>query len=152
MEWTKEPFWITDDTDRVDADTVIHFLHSESYWGQDLPPEVIKQSIKHSVCLSLFDAQRQIGFARVITDRAVFGYVEDVFVSSQYRGNGLGQWLMECLLSHPVVSGLKKLMLATEDAQLLYQKYGFAPVAHPEMVMERYNRESYSQFADTRPR
>lgn len=86
-----------------------------------------------------------VGFARVITDYAVFGYLEDVFIDDALRGQGLGKWLMQCVLDHPDIGGLKKLMLATADAQGLYRQYGFHPVKNPEMVMERYN---YHDFPD----
>jgi N-acetylglutamate synthase-like GNAT family acetyltransferase len=86
-----------------------------------------------------------IGFARVITDYAVFGYLEDVFIDDTLRGQGIGKWLMQCVLDHPDIKGLKKLMLATADAQELYRQYGFNEVKNPEMVMERYNYEDFPQ-------
>ena len=146
MEWHKQQYLITDDRSRIDYDTVIRFLCKESYWAQDISPEMVKTSIQHSLCFSVFDDSKQIGFARIITDYAVFGYLEDVFIDSIYRGAGLGQWLMDCVMSHPEVKKLKKLMLTTEDAQGLYAKFGFSGLANPDMVMERYNREDFHQF------
>ena len=147
MEWQRGPFTVTDDPSRIDADALIHFLNEESYWGQDLPADTIRRSVERSLCLSLQDSGKQIGFARVITDYAVFGYLEDVYVDGSYRGQGLGRWLIECVLAHPDVAALKKLMLATADAHALYRPFGFEVSAHPEMIMERYNSERFSQFA-----
>jgi GNAT superfamily N-acetyltransferase len=146
MEWKKELYLITDDQSRIQLDIVIKFLCEESSWAQDIPPETIEVSILNSLCFSIFDDTKQIGFARVITDYSVFGYLEDVFINTAYRGAGIGQWLIDCILSHPNVKRLKTLMLTTEDAQGLYAKFGFTKVANPGMVMERYNREDFHLF------
>jgi GNAT superfamily N-acetyltransferase len=143
VQWTKDIYSITDDRSRVVLDTVVRFLRDESYWARDFPAPVIARSIENSLCFSMFDGQRQIGFARFITDYAVFGYLEDVFVDTTYRGRGLGTWFLECILAHPDVHALRKLMLATEDAQTLYGKFGFTELAKPEMVMERYNHDAF---------
>lgn len=95
----------------------------------------------------MFDNAKQIGFARIITDYATFGYLEDVYIDLNYRGLGLGKWLMECVLFHPKIAGLKKLMLAKSDAQSLYEQYEFTPMEKPETVMERFNREAFSNFS-----
>tara|TARA_Y100000588_G_scaffold358087_1_gene415920 strand:- start:245 stop:691 length:447 start_codon:yes stop_codon:yes gene_type:complete len=143
MEWHRDTFTITDDPGRVDVDTVIRLLHEKTYWARDIPPGAISCAIGNSLCFSILDGEKLIGFARVITDHAVFGYLEDVIIDSDYRGRGLGQWLLDCMLAHPTVSSLKKLMLATEDAHGLYEKYGFTAPGHPEWIMERYNDRAF---------
>ena len=143
MEWHRDGFTITDDRCTVDVDTVIRLLHEQTYWARDIPPDAIRRAIDNSLCFSILKGEDFVGFARFITDHAVFGYLEDVIIDSNYRGRGLGQWLLDCMLAHPTVSSLKKLMLATEDAHGLYEKYGFASPAQPEWIMERYNRNAF---------
>lgn len=145
MEWHREPYRISTDPNAIDTARVAHFLQHESYWGQDITLARIERSLASSLCFCLMQEQTMVGFARVITDYAVFGYLEDVFIDDALRGQGLGKWLMQCVLDHPDIGGLKKLMLATADAQGLYRQYGFHPVKNPEMVMERYN---YHDFPD----
>ena len=147
MEWKKNDLLITDDSTRINFDAVTRFLCQESYWAQDLTPVQVKRSIKNSLCFSVWDGPKQIGFARVVTDYAVFGYIGDVFIIASCRGKGLGKWLMQCIMSHPDVKALKKLMLATTDAHSLYTQYGFTQLRHPEWVMERYNRDDFNSFS-----
>ena len=145
MEWHRAPYRISTDRALVDSARVIRFLQHESYWGQDITSSGIERSLENSLCFSVLEDKKMIGFARVITDYAVFGYLEDVFIDDASRGRGIGKWLMECILDHPDIAGLKKLMLATADAQGLYSQYGFNLIKNPEMVMERYN---YKDFPD----
>jgi N-acetylglutamate synthase-like GNAT family acetyltransferase len=145
MEWYQPPYRISTDPNLIDSARVVRFLQRESYWGQDITTPTIERSLTNSLCFSVLDGTTMIGFARVITDYAVFGYLEDVFIDDTLRGQGIGKWLMQCVLDHPDIKGLKKLMLATADAQELYRQYGFNEVKNPEMVMERYNYEDFPQ-------
>ena len=147
MEWQDKGCLITDDRARIDFDAVIQFLTEESYWAQDLTPQQIRRSIQNSLCFSVWEGRNQIGFARVLTDYAVFGYIGDVFIIASHRGKGLGKWLMQCVMSHPKVKALKKIMLATTDAHGLYTQYGFTQLGHPEWMMERYNRNGFDNFS-----
>lgn len=143
MEWHKDNFTISDDREKVAIRVLIRLLHEQTYWARDIPPDAIHRAVDNSMCFSVLKGDDFIGFARLITDYAVFGYIEDVIIDSDFRGRGLGKWLLDCILAHPTVSSLKKLMLATEDAHGLYKKYDFASPAKPEWIMERYNRHAF---------
>ena len=123
MKISKDHYYITDETTDVNIDKVKELL-SHSYWAENRPLDVIKKSIENSVCFSLYKADLQIGFARVVTDYSTFGYLADVIVEEEQRGNGLGKWLVETIVNDKRWDG-KLLMLATLDAQGLYAKYGF---------------------------
>jgi GNAT superfamily N-acetyltransferase len=97
----------------------------------------VEKSLDNSLCFSLLEGNRQIGFARVISDRATFAYLADVFVLAEYRGKGLAKWMIECILNHSELQGLRRWLLATRDAHELYRKYGFTPLKVPDMFMER---------------
>ena len=143
MEWYRDTFIISDDRDRVDVAVVVRLLHQQTYWARDIPPEAIHRAIEKSLCFSVLQGDSLIGFARFITDYAVFGYLEDVIIDADFRGQGLGQWLLDCMLAHPTISSLKKLMLATKDAHGLYEKCGFTSPTRPEWIMERYNTGAF---------
>jgi len=123
MKIVKGEYSLTDDPDKVDI-TSLQRLLSTSYWASNRSIDVIKTTIKNSVCFSLFVNNKQIGFARVVTDYATFGYIADVIVDDGHKGMGLGMWLMETITNDKRWKG-KLLMLATDDAHSLYEKYGF---------------------------
>jgi GNAT superfamily N-acetyltransferase len=136
LEWRRGEFTISTDPARLDV-AVIHGFLSGSYWAGGIPLEAVKRSIEHSLPFGLYHGRRQIGFARWITDHATFAYLGDVFVLESYRGQGLGSWLMEAVVSHPAVQGQRRWVLLTRDAHGLYARYGFAPLAAAERYMER---------------
>ena len=123
LEWFKDDFIISDDIDLIQLDRVSQLL-SSTYWGSERTTENIKKGINHSLTFSLYHIGKQIGFARVITDRAVFSWILDVVVAEGYRGNGLGKWLIECILEHPEIENTA-FALATSDAQDFYKKFRF---------------------------
>jgi len=129
------PFVVTDDPSKIDFDVVYGFL-SKTYWAPNIPRETMRRAIDGSLCFSLLKNDRQIGFARAITDRATFAYLADVFVLESEQGQGAGTFFMGALFAHPALQGLRRFMLATRDAHGLYRKFGFAPPAKPEMLME----------------
>jgi GNAT superfamily N-acetyltransferase len=135
MTWTKDEFILTTDKSRIDVSFVHHFLR-HSYWAQNIPLEVVQQSIEGSLCFCLLHTTGQVGFARVITDGATFGYLADVFVDEAWRGKGLSKWMMENIIQHPSLTGLRRLLLATRDAHGLYQQFGFTPIADPKPFMQ----------------
>lgn len=135
MKWTKDEFSITTDKALINVPFVHAFL-GRSYWAQNIPLETVQKSIEGSLCFCLLHKNEQIGFARVITDGATFGYLADVFVDEAWRGRGLSKWLMECILAHPSLTGLRRFLLATRDAHGLYRQFGFAPVTNPEHFMQ----------------
>jgi GNAT superfamily N-acetyltransferase len=116
-----------------------------AYWCEGIPRQVVERSTRHSLCFSLFEGERQIGLARVITDYAAIAYVCDVYVLESHQHRGLGTWMMQCVLEHPELQGLRYWHLATADAQALYRKVGFVSLAHPAWHMERYIPGIYKQ-------
>jgi GNAT superfamily N-acetyltransferase len=125
---------VSTDRARLDMSLIEQFLNA-SYWAAGRPRDVIERSIAHSLCFGVYTAGRQIGFARVITDCAVFGYLADVFVLPEFRGRGVGKHLVKTILEHPDVHGLKLLLLRTRDAHSLYAQFGFTPPDKPEELM-----------------
>lgn len=138
-EWMRDEYLISTDPARLDIDVIHRFL-TESYWAGGVPREVVKRSIEHSLPFGLYTENRQIGFARVITDYATFAYLADVFVLDEFRGEGLGKWLIEVVVSHPELAVLRRWMLATRDAHGLYRKSGFTELKQPERWMEKHRQ------------
>ncbi|MFO0455786.1 MAG: GNAT family N-acetyltransferase [Planctomycetota bacterium] len=122
----------------------MHGFLSNSYWSQGLPLDVLKRAIAGSLCFGLYQGNAQVGFARVITDKATFAYLCDVFVLDSHRGKGLGRWIMEAVSSHPELQGLRRFVLVTRDAHGLYEKFGFRPLARPAGYMELHRPDVYS--------
>lgn len=123
---------------------VIHdYLSKESYWAQNMPIELMKESIAGSICFAIYFNNKQIAYARVITDNATFAYLADVFVLEEHRGKGLSKELMRFILDHPSLKKLRRFMLATRDAHGLYKQFGFNALAKPETIMEIKFFESY---------
>jgi GNAT superfamily N-acetyltransferase len=146
MEWVRDEFTVSCDPARLDHAMVAEFLTS-SYWARGIPPGTVARSLAHSLCFALLKTERQIGFARVISDYTTIAYLGDVFVLPQYRGAGLGKWLMACVLDHPQLQGLRRWILATRDAHALYAQYGFTPLRAPELFMERHDPRVYVREA-----
>lgn len=141
-EWRRGEYLITTNPERVDV-AVVHGFLSTSYWAKDIPLEIFTRSVEHSLNFSVYHGERQVGFARVITDYATFGYLGDVFVLESHRGLGLSKWLMEVVITHPDLQGFRRWVLLTRDAHGLYQQFGFKPIAAPERYMERWVPEVY---------
>jgi GNAT superfamily N-acetyltransferase len=132
-------------TDPADIDLgVVHgYLSRDAYWCPGIPRAVVARAIEHSLCFSALLDGRQVGFARVITDRATFAYLADVFVLPEVRGRGIAKAIVAAALAHPDLQGLRRFMLATSDAHALYAQYGFTAVAKPDRIMERYRPAAY---------
>jgi len=135
-EFTKNNYTISTDKSKLDP-AVIHGYLRRSYWAENIPLEIVKKSIENSFCFGVYNAGKQIGFARVITDHATFGYLADVFILEEERGKGLSKWLMECILAHEQLQGLRSFSLMTQDAHSLYARYGFRNIPKPENFMTR---------------
>ena len=148
-QWERGEFVISSDAARLDLD-VIHTFLSTSYWAAGVPMEVVKRSIDHSLPFGIYHAgdreSRLVGFARVITDYATFAYLADVFVIEAYRGRGLAKWLVEVIVGHPDLQGLRRWMLATRDAHTLYNKVGFTGLKSSERWMERHFPNIYNRL------
>jgi GNAT superfamily N-acetyltransferase len=137
---------VTTDPARLDIETVHGFL-TRSYWAEGIPREVVERSIRHSICFGAFEGDRQVGFARVISDRATFAYVADVFVLPGHRGRSIGKRLMACITSHPELQNLRLWTLFTRDAHGLYRQHGFREARHPDRLMERRQPQPYGVSA-----
>jgi len=136
VEHRRGEFLISTDRGRLDLD-VIHDFLTNCYWAKGISREVVVRSIEHSLCFGVYDGSGvQVGFARVISDLATFAYIADVFVLESHRGQGLGKLLMECIMQHPQLQGLRRWTLSTLDAHGLYSQFGFAPPKWPERYME----------------
>ena len=143
LEYHKDNLTISTDKSRLDISTIHNFLANESYWSKNIPLTIVQEAVKNSLCFGLYDGDRQIGFARVVSDYVTFAFLADVFIVKGSRGWGLSKWLLECIISHPELQGLRRWMLATRDAHELYAKLGFRPLAHPERLMEIHHPELY---------
>jgi GNAT superfamily N-acetyltransferase len=121
----------------ADIDAVAaHAFLTRAYWSEGIPLALVERAIANSLCIALRDAQGQVGFARVVTDRTTFAYLCDVYVLDAHRGRGLATWMIEVLLAHADLQGLRRFMLFTRDAHALYSGHGFAPLATPQRGME----------------
>ena len=141
--YQRSSYFIYTDPAKADVAAVHKYLSEDSYWAENVPFEIVEKSLRNSLCFSLYDAEKQIGLARIITDKATFAYLCDVYVLPEFRGQGLSKWLMECVKDHPDLQNLRRFMLATKDAHGLYTQFGFKPVAAPERLMEVVNRDIY---------
>lgn len=129
--WRHSTFEISTDSQPLDIALVHDFL-TNSYWARGIPRETVERSLQHSLCFGVYEGKQQVGFARVLTDRATFAYLADVFVLESHRGRGLARWLMQCILEHPDLKGLRRWALVTRDAHRLYAKVGFRPMSNPD--------------------
>jgi N-acetylglutamate synthase-like GNAT family acetyltransferase len=129
-------FKISTDKSLLNFDVIYHYLDVESYWAKGIPAEKLKRAIDNSICFGVYQDNEQIGFARVITDKATFGYIADVFILPGSRNIGLSKWLMQTIINHPDLQGLRRWSLATADAQGLYSQFGFTEITRPERWME----------------
>jgi len=142
IEWRRGTARISTDRACLQIDVIHRFLET-SYWAEGIPRGVVERSIRNSLCFGIHEGAAQVGFARVISDFATFGYVADVFVLESHRGRGLARWLMECIRAHPDLQGLRRWGLGTRDAHALYRQSGFGPLGDPSIHMEILDREVY---------
>jgi N-acetylglutamate synthase-like GNAT family acetyltransferase len=136
FELRRESFLISTDRARHDLDAV-HALLRATHWAKDMSRDVLNLAFEHSLCFGLFDGERQVGFARLITDYCTYAYLTDVVIAAEYRGRGLGKWLMEAMLAHPDLNGMRRIALLTLDAERLYEQFGFATDTGKLIYMER---------------
>ena len=150
LEWKHDGFLISTDPNRLDVGAIHAFL-SSSYWAAGIPLDTLERSLRNSLCFGLYDLSGptpiQAGLARVVTDRATFAYLCDVYVLPEYRGRGLGRRMLSCFQSHPDLQGLRRFNLVTRDAHSLYAPLGFRPIAHPDRYMEKLDPDVYKRAA-----
>src|SRR5882672_11448165 len=134
--WQRGDCAISTDRSRLDCALIHDFLANQSYWATSRSCEQLQRAIENSLCFGLYQTDRQIGFARVVTDYATFAWLADVFVLSEYRGQGLAKWLLEVIIAHPELQGFRRWLLATRDAHELYRRFGFTELEEPARWME----------------
>ena len=137
MEIHRDQFTISTDPSRLDMNAVYDFL-SRSYWAKTRPRERTDLAFANSLVFGLYEGSRQIGMARVITDFSIVAYLCDVFIHEDFRGQGLGKWLIQSMLEHPDLKHIRRWLLATDDAHGLYQQFGFGPLPEVERWMQRF--------------
>ncbi|MDT3401513.1 GNAT family N-acetyltransferase [Mucilaginibacter terrae] len=135
-EFASKGYIISTDKQLLDFEVIYNFLNNESYWSKGIPPERLQRAIENSICFGIYKESKLCVFARVVTDMATFAYICDVFVLSNYRGEGLSKWLIQNIFEHPDLQGLRRWSLATADAHGLYEQYGFTVINKPERWME----------------
>lgn len=140
----KENIIIHTNSELFDIDMIYNYLHNESYWAKNIPRHMVERAIKKSLCFGLFINDKQVAFARVISDYTTFAYLCDVFVLPAFQRSGLGKILMQNIADHKELKGLRRFMLATRDAQKLYEKFGFTPLANPLRLMEKVVIDPYT--------
>jgi len=134
----KKGFFISTDKSLLDFETIYRYLSEESYWAKGIPAERLEKAIENSMCFGVYKEKTLAGFTRVITDKATFAYLCDVFILPAYRGVGLSKWLMQTINEHPELQGLRRWSLATADAHGLYSQFGFTELSRPDRWMEKY--------------
>ena len=139
---------ISDDKARLDTDLIHGFLKG-SYWSPGVPRAIVERAIRESLCFGVYRGGEQIGFARVVTDKATFAYLADVFILDSHRGQGLSKRLMRFIAGHPDLQGLRRFILATKDAHGLYEQFGFTALNNPSIYMEILRPDVY-QARETR--
>ena len=143
MKQRKGEYEIDTDKRRLDLAGIHRFLSQEAYWAKSRTLEQTLTAIENSLCFGLYHGREQVGFARVVTDRATFAYIGDVYVLDGHRGRGLSKWLMQTIVEQPDMQNLRRWLLATKDAHGLYAQYGFETLVHPERWMERTAPDAY---------
>jgi ribosomal protein S18 acetylase RimI-like enzyme len=141
IQWQRGIFRINTELEALDLVTVHHFL-SEAPWSHGISASMLRTALENSLCFSLFENHKQIGLARVITDYTTYAYLCDVYLQEEFRAQGLGSWLIRCVLEHPQLKNLRRISLLTHDAQKFYERFEFEPLDRPERYMERILAEA----------
>ena len=137
LEVHRQQFTISTDPRRLDLEVIVDML-TRAYWAVGRPRERTERAIRHSLVFGVYDGDRQIGMARVVTDYSIFAYLCDVFIHEKYRGHGLGKWLIETILNHPDLVEMRRWVLVTTDAHGLYKQFGFTSIEDPEHWMQNF--------------
>jgi GNAT superfamily N-acetyltransferase len=132
----KKGYQISTDNSLLDFDAIFNYLDQQSYWAKGMPRAKLKKATEHSLCFGVYKDGVQAGFARVVTDRATFAYLCDVFILPAHQGAGLSKWMMQTIMAHPDLQGLRRWSLATLDAHGLYKQFGFKEISNPEVWMQ----------------
>jgi GNAT superfamily N-acetyltransferase len=152
MEWQKDQYIVSTDKSKLDLGMIQHFLYTTAYWAFGRPMDTVRISIENSLCFGLYDGATQVGFSRLVTDYATFGWLCDVFVLPSHRGRGLGKWLVHCIMEYSVVKSLRRVILSSRDAQEFYQKAGgFQPLLYPSNWMEKFTDVPFRKAKPSMP-
>ena len=141
----KDDYCISTNREKLDVNAIHNFLSTQSYWCQNIPVETVIKSIDNSLNFGLYYEDQQIGFARIISDFSTMAYLADVYVLPEHRGKGLSKWMMQIIMSHPELHGLRRWMLLTADAHGLYKQFGWKEIANPDRYMELHNKNIYQK-------
>lgn len=146
MDVQRDHYTISTDPARLQIDVIHDFLTNRSYWATGISRETLQKQIDHSTLnFGLYDGEKQIGYAQVLTNFTSFAYLGNVFVLEEYRGQGLSKWLMATVMAHPDLQVIRRWLLATRDAHGLYKQFGFTELANPETIMEKFNDNAIRQ-------
>ena len=140
----RNEYTISTDKDKLDILSIHRFLANETDWANGIPIHTLQTSIENSLNFGLYCENKQIGYARIISDYSTIAYLGDVFVLKEYRGMGLSKWLLNEIMDHPDLQGLRRWILVTDTAEWLYEKYGFTKLSKPGFYMEKHNPKVYS--------
>lgn len=140
----KDDYCISTDKTKLDLDAIHAFLSTKAYWSINIPKEKVERAIRNSLCFGVYYHQKQIGFGRVISDYTNIAYLGDVYIEEAYRGKGISKWLIETIMGHPDLQGLRRWILLTADAHSLYSRFGWKEIADPTKWMELHNKNVYS--------
>lgn len=143
VEEVMNGYLISTDKNKLQTDVIHQYLNKESYWAANIPLETVVRCIQGSICFGIYENEKQVGFARVVSDTGSFAYLADVFILNEHRGKGLSKWLMQVILAHPNLQGLRRWMLATRDAHTLYAQFGFTSLDNPDRFMQLHNPDVY---------
>lgn len=141
----KDQFSISTDKSKLDIDSIHDFLSTKAYWCLNIPKEKVQTAIENSLCFGVYQEGKQVGFARIITDFSTIAYLGDVYILEEYRGKGLSKWLMETIMIHENLQGLRRWILLTGDAHELYRQFGWTNIADPTKWMELHDKNVYSK-------
>jgi GNAT superfamily N-acetyltransferase len=141
----KHEFCISTDKTKLRLDSIHEFLSTKAYWCLNIPKEKVQTAIQNSLCFGVYQGEKQIGFARIISDFSTIAYLGEVYILEEYRGNALSKWLMETIMSYPDLQGMRRWILLTGDAHGLYRQFGWTDIADPTVWMELHNKNIYSK-------
>ena len=145
MQPSNGEYIVSSDREKLDLPLIHKYLSTQAYWCLNIPFAILKRSVENSLCFGVYHGDRQVGFARIISDYATIAYLGDVFIIPEHRGKGLSKRLMETIMAHPDLQGLRRWILLTGDAHGLYRQFGWKPVANPDLYMELANPDVYKR-------
>jgi GNAT superfamily N-acetyltransferase len=148
MQINQDDYVISTDKSKLDLSLVHSFLSTQAYWSLNIPFAIVKRSVENSLCFGVYQGDRQVGFARIITDYATIAYLGDVFILPEHRGKGLSKRLVGEIMTHPDLQGLRRWMLLTSDAHGLYRQYGWTSIANPDRYMEIAKPDIYKSSTE----